>query len=206
MISRHIQYVWKEGVYDLYVGENPVEFVGGAPIRIRGVVSGYGQTGYAPPADWSLEPIPLADGYGVSNATQLNTYVGIAYHSRKVCNLIKKVTVIKAPAIVTVFKGKAAMKEFQQAEEFFPFGFTEDDPYTPFDADDVDNWSVGDLLVPGLKTVGGINYAVWVKASTTYFGMTSPVVVTCPAKIIAKSGAGEDTILTLELGAFTIKL
>ena len=200
MISRHIQYIWKEGMYELYTGTTPpaIDFVGGAPVIMEGVYSGYGEKPPAPPVDWSFSPGIYANGASKDNVLDnLKLFLGVAYHSRKVCSLIKKVTVIRAPAIITIFKGKAAMKEFQQAEEFFPFGFTEDDPYTPFVA--TRTYAQGDLLYPTKVQVGGVFYSVWTNDTTALPTGTTVL----PARVLAVSGGtGEDQVLTIELGAF----
>jgi len=195
-------------MYELWQGNEilpAVEFVGGAPVMIAGSASGYGQQPPAPPVDWAFEPIVFVNGVNGSDFSgilnNLKNYIGVAYHSRKVCNLIKKVTVIRAPAVITIFKGKATMKEFQQAEEFFPFGFTEDDPYTPFDADRT--FAQGDLIFPIAKTIGGVTYSVW----TNDLSLLGTGEFILPARVLSVSGGtGEDQVLTIELGAFFVKL
>jgi hypothetical protein len=196
-------------MYELYIKKadtdpDEINYVGGSPVIMEGTISGWGQTQGGPPYDWSFEPLIRVNGASKDTASDnLELLLGVAYHSRKVDTFIKKVTVIRAPAVITIFKGIAKMKEFQQAEEFFPFGFTEDDPYPPFDPERT--YSQGDLLIPIKKEVTGVGtFSVWTNDLTLLPrpGSGQKLTYVLPARVLSVTGTGESQILTIELGAF----
>jgi hypothetical protein len=210
-----MQYIWKEGMYELYIKRSDtdpdeINYVGGSPVIIEGTISGWGQTQEGPPYDWSFEPLIRVNGASKDDVfVNLKLLLGVAYHSRKVDSFIKKVTVIRAPAVITIFKGTAKMKEFQQAEEFFPFGFTEDDPYPPFDPNPTKPYEQGDLLIPIKKVVTGVGtFSVWTNdlSLLPQPGTGQTLTYVLPAKVLSVVGTGESAILTIELGAFYHKI
>ena len=198
MLSRNINYVWKLGEYALWEGTNnnpPIKFVGGSPVKIHGanaVANGFGQEASAPPMDamgkWDIT---------VEGCDDVNYYFGVAYHSY---DAIKRgnqmVAVVKAPAIIEIYKGKEKNRQFQMAEEFYPYGFGEDDQVAPFDTNVT--YAVGDLLVPGKVKVGGDTYAVWTKLTP------AAGVNVAYARVLAFLGTGADTVLQIELGTFVV--
>lgn len=214
MIQRHIKYVYREGIYLLYEGkeggEPVVNYVGGSPLCICGQTEGINPFTYGPPYDYSLNPSVYVNGAylpsGGNGFDILPRFLGIAHHSRKVDSYVKKVAVIKRPAIITLFKGKAGMKEFQQAEEYYPFGFTEDDPIHPIYLETDETLNPGDFLIPWMITVGGVNYSVWAKPTTTRLNVSQGTVVFVPARVQAVSGTGDDLLVTIEVSHFTLKL
>ncbi len=208
MLQRHIKYVYKEGIYSFYDGENVVEYVGGSPLII------FGQSQFTlpsgPPYDYSLGPDVYVNGAfigtGEAGIDVLPKFLGVAVHSRKVDSYIRRVAVIKRPAIITVFKGKAGMKEFQQAEEYYPFGFTEDDAFHPVYLEPNEILNVGDLMIPYMITEGNVRRSVWVRATYQRLGLTAGIVVPVPARVQAVSGTGEDLLVVLELGNFNFEV
>lgn len=207
MISRHMQYIYKEGMYKLYMGEDKVDFVGGSPIVVKSMSGTFPP--YGPPYDYSFLPEVVVDGGGIveGNPANLKLLIGVAYHSRKVCELTKNVTVIRKPAILTLFKGLAAMKEFHQAEEFFPFGFSEDDPFHPVWLADGESLSIGDILIPFLLTDTTPNRAVWARATATRLGAsTGDLVYVTGLRVQSFTGsATAPENVTVEFDDFSIK-
>jgi len=193
MLSRNIQYVWKLGEYKLYTGDGAIAFVGGSPVKLKqSSTTGIGDLSAAPPVD-AVGSLDVE----VTGADVLDTYIGVAYHSNKVCEYVGKVTVVKAPAIIEIYKGISTYKEFQKAEEFYPFGFTENDAVAPFDTNDT--YEAGDYLKPATVEVNGVTYAIWDKVDTS--GLADGTYV-YPAMVIGVIGSGANMILRVELGTF----
>lgn len=211
MISRHMQYIYKEGMFELNMNEGTrVNFVGGSPVIAVG--TGGEVPSYGPPFDYSFLPYTIADGFNVPSgsglANGISQLLGVAYHSRKVCEFTKKVTVIRAPAVITLFRGKAGMKEFQQAEEFFPFGFTEDDPFHPIYLESGEVINVGTYLMPMMITVSGERRAVWVIPTATRLGVGAgqSVTIGVPLRVRSVSGVGDEMIVTVDYDNFVITI
>lgn len=191
MLGRHIQYIYNEGMYQLHkegTGEDVVDFVGGSPIVIRG--TGGSIPSYPPPYDYSFLPyVEVGGAYeatgSVNTFNNIKSFLGVVQHNRKTCEFTNKVAVIKMPAIVTLFKGKALLKEFQQAEEYFPYGYTEDDPIHPIYLGTGESLQAGSLLMPAKVSIGGKYYSVWVLATAEKLGYSSPydVILTLPARV-----------------------
>ncbi len=211
MLGRHIQYIYNEGMYELDTASQ-IDWVGGSPVIISDM--GGSVPSYGPPYDYSFLPYVKVSGAGADMITNLKNLLGIVQHNRKTNEFTNKVAVIRKPAIVTVFKGKARMKEFQQAEEYFPFGYSEDDAIHPVYLEAGEQIVSGDLLIPFKATINGKDYSVWAKATAIRLGVpvNTTQVFSLPIRVQsvypspATSDNLNDCIFVLEFDDFTLKI